>query len=651
MLHSKPGASPQTPLNPSHALVGHLPPRTMLKKIILIRNVGRFFNSQASGDQSLARHTLILGANGSGKSTTCAIFRSLTSGNSDHIIGRTTLGSTGSPAVKILTTLGYTEFNGTNWTLPSPDIEIFDSIFINENIHTGDLVEIGHRRGLYRIVIGDQGVRLAERESALDRESRDRASQIRTTQASITANIPPGMDRHEFEVLPYDDDIADKIAAQQRVVDAARQANSIRDHRPLAQFPLPALPDNFQGILSRTIDNIADNAESHIADHIKSHGMSANGKEWLAQGLKYVRARSCPFCGQDIGSIHLIHHYRAIFSQHYNELRNEVEVLRQSINDHFSDPVLAQLNSLDEQNRDTFTFWNQYCRFDKYPLSLPTDLESSLRSICTKAITLLDRKRDAPLESLSRDEVFLDMKSEYQAVAAKITCINETIANMNETIDKQKTTIQATNLVEAADTLKKYLASRHRHSPAIAQLFASLQRHNRKKVTIEDSKDRVRTKLTQHTRSMMPEYQQNINEYLEKFNADFRLASFAPSYTGGTAASQYQIVINNTRVNTGSHRTPDNVPSFKNTLSGGDRATLALSFFFTKLYQDQDLPHKVVVFDDPFGSQDSFRRQQTVVEIVKMAKSCAQVIVLSHDASFLKRIWDKAPPSSALHSA
>jgi hypothetical protein len=50
------------------------------------------------------------------------------------------------------------------------------------------------------------------------------------------------------------------------------------------------------------------------------------------------------------------------------------------------------------------------------------------------------------------------------------------------------------------------------------------------------------------------------------------------------------------------------------------------------------------VFDDPFNSQDAFRRRQTVHEIVKLASTAAQVIVLSHDATFLKQIWDKSAP-------
>ena len=57
----------------------------------------------------------------------------------------------------------------------------------------------------------------------------------------------------------------------------------------------------------------------------------------------------------------------------------------------------------------------------------------------------------------------------------------------------------------------------------------------------------------------------------------------------------------------------------------------------------QNLANKIVVFDDPFNSQDTFRRRQIVHEIAKVAQNCAQIIVLSHDATFLKQVWDKTP--------
>ena len=73
----------------------------MLSKIIAIRNVGRFRNSAAAGNPQLAKHTFIIGANGYGKTTICAVLRSLQTGDASHVLGRKTLGATGDVSIEL----------------------------------------------------------------------------------------------------------------------------------------------------------------------------------------------------------------------------------------------------------------------------------------------------------------------------------------------------------------------------------------------------------------------------------------------------------------------------------------------------------------------------------------------------------------------
>jgi AAA domain len=107
-------------------------------------------------------------------------------------------------------------------------------------------------------------------------------------------------------------------------------------------------------------------------------------------------------------------------------------------------------------------------------------------------------------------------------------------------------------------------------------------------------------------------------------------------------------VINKTGIDLGDGQTPLDRPSFKNTLSAGDRSTLALAFFLAHLERDPDRATRIVVFDDPFTSQDSFRRRQTIYEIKRAGANCEQVIVLSHDATFLRQVRDKCPASESV---
>jgi wobble nucleotide-excising tRNase len=63
-----------------------------LTKIISIKSVGRFLNCTASGDVTFRRFTLVFAENGRGKTTLCAILRSLQSNDNSYITGRRTLG-------------------------------------------------------------------------------------------------------------------------------------------------------------------------------------------------------------------------------------------------------------------------------------------------------------------------------------------------------------------------------------------------------------------------------------------------------------------------------------------------------------------------------------------------------------------------------
>jgi wobble nucleotide-excising tRNase len=113
----------------------------MLQRIISIKSVGRFKNSRAAGDVTFRRYTLLFAENGRGKTTLCAILRSLFTNTPDLIIGRTTLGSMELPEVQLLTTNGNVAFRNGAWSDAFPDIAVFDGTYISENVFVGDVVD------------------------------------------------------------------------------------------------------------------------------------------------------------------------------------------------------------------------------------------------------------------------------------------------------------------------------------------------------------------------------------------------------------------------------------------------------------------------------------------------------------------------------
>ena len=70
------------------------------------------------------------------------------------------------------------------------------------------------------------------------------------------------------------------------------------------------------------------------------------------------------------------------------------------------------------------------------------------------------------------------------------------------------------------------------------------------------------------------------------------------------------------------------------------RTCLALAFFLARLHHDPRLAEKIIVLDDPITSQDLFRTTCTRQLIARIASQAKQVIVLSHNLSFLKHLWE-----------
>jgi hypothetical protein len=125
-----------------------------------------------------------------------------------------------------------------------------------------------------------------------------------------------------------------------------------------------------------------------------------------------------------------------------------------------------------------------------------------------------------------------------------------------------------------------------------------------------------------------------------------RLDRFTPADTRGGPSCTYNVIINNTPVPVSGHVSSAGEPSFRNTLSAGDRNTLALAFFFASLDLDPNRSDKIVVIDDPISSLDEHRSLTTVQEVRRLADQSRQLIVLSHTKGFLCRLWESSDRSA-----
>ena len=617
----------------------------MLNKIISIKNVGRFRQSASTGVPQLLQAVFVLGANGFGKTTLCNILRSLQTGDAAYVRGRETLGATGGSAVNLMTSAGNIQFGASGWTGTMPEIVIFDSIFVAENVHAGDVVELEQKRNLYRVIIGQDGIGLAEEDARLATESREKTTAITAAAKGLQTHLPPGMKLEEFLKLAVDTDIDAKIVEQTTNVEAIRQAEQLKSRAALAEFALPALPENLTATLARTIDDIADNAELQVAAHLAAHQMAGHGETWLAEGTPFIADGKCPYCGQSLEGLPLIAAYRSLFSDAYNQLKADVAALRAAVEGDFGDRVVGHLSTQAATNTAALEFWRRYCTIEPAGLDVPAGLVPAIAGLKKAVLDLLDRKAQAPLEAidLPTDSGFFEHRAAFELVHTAVAAVNTAIRAANATIAAKKAATAVGDVNAADAALRRLSAIKKRHEAAVAEACTSYGKLEAEKTALETQKTAARAKLEDHSKKVVKPYERRINALLEDFNAGFSIAETKYAYPGGLPTSSYQLIINDTAVDLGDGKTALNKPSFKNTLSAGDRTTLALAFFIAHLERDPDRAKRIVVFDDPFSSQDAFRRHQTVYRIKSACESCAQVFVMSHDAAFLRQVWDKCP--------
>lgn len=160
------------------------------------------------------------------------------------------------------------------------------------------------------------------------------------------------------------------------------------------------------------------------------------------------------------------------------------------------------------------------------------------------------------------------------------------------------------------------------------------------KANREKDKKSAREALDDYTETVLSSYSQNINNFLRGCGAAFRIANVKTAYAGGEPRSDYQIEVQHCALDVSGKR-GSTCPTFRSVLSDGDKRTLAFAFFVAKLEGDKELNEKIIVCDDPVSSLDIHRQSFTLKRLMKIGQHCKQMIVMTHDPYFARRLWDE----------
>jgi len=618
----------------------------MINRLQLFRNIGLFDSVDTGANIPLDRLTLIYAENGRGKTTLAAILRSLATGDAIAIAERRRLTAQHPPHVVLDCSGGPPTaiFQNNAWNRTFPNMAVFDDVFIDQNVYSGLAVEPEHRQNLHDLILGSRGVTLNQRPQGLVTQIEVHNSVLRSKAAAIPGAERGALSVDDFCALPPRVDIDTAIQSAERNLAAAREQDPIRNTSVFDSVTLPAFDlSAIERVLQEDLPSLNATAAARVQEHLATLGQRAEA--WIEEGMHRVpqvsqgEATPCPFCGQDLAGSELITHYQGYFSDEYAGLKRRVSETFAAINRAHGGDVPAAFERAVRITGERRQFWSRFCDVPDYTFDTAT-IARDWRAAREAVIAALTAKQGSPLERLSLTNQAQTAISQFETHRASIGALNQRLQEANATIRVVKERAATANPTTLAADVTRLKAIKARHTPTTAGLCADYLTEKAAKASTEQLRDRSRTALDQHRTSAFPGYQTAISVYLQRFNAGFGIGSVTSANTRGGPTCTYDVMINNTPVPIAGGEPVPGQPSFRNTLSAGDRNTLALAFFFASLDQDSALTNKVVVIDDPISSLDEHRALTTVQEIRRLAERVAQVIVLSHNKPFLCRIWE-----------
>ena len=608
----------------------------MIEKIIALRGVGLLHDPLSSGAVSLKKVNLIYGENGRGKSTFAGICHCLAVGDTAWLAAKKTICGENETVIEFLIEKQNFKYSSGIWDNTYPRIYVFDSAFIERNLYSGSRVDPQHRESLLEFALGETGVVLKKEVDQISEEIDRFNTQIRTSTQAIETHTKKMFTVKDFLALSVDPELDRRIAEAGLQLRDARNAETIRNRTELKTVSLPSVDSNAIGVLlDKSLETIAQDAERMVKEHIRQH-LDTQGEEWLRRGIGYLKENQCPFCTQNISNISLIQVYRDYFNLAYEALKKEIATKVADVSKIFDERVLDKIQNDLASNGTCAVSWNDQTALNFPVVPNPDEIAQVWRGLSNSFIEILRKKTDSPLEKIALPESAQRALVAYEDTRKKLDAHNKVTDTTNHEISTIKDATAKANVPQIENALAKLTIQRERFDHDVDTLCSTLITLQKNKKEHEKKKEEKRKQLDDFTKKLLDTYLTKINELLTRFGAGFSLEELGVIHTAGTPRTEYGFRILGVSVPLSQKSDDEPCPSFGNTLSDGDRRALALAFFLARLETENVLANAIVVVDDPVSSLDIPRRRATLNTLVEFAGKCSQMVILSHDAHFLR---------------
>jgi wobble nucleotide-excising tRNase len=607
--------------------------RRVVRSFNLLRNVGKFDNVAAGAQLPFSRLTVIYAENARGKTTLAAVLRSLASGRADLVTERARLGAQHPPHVVVDTGGGAPAiFRNGAWSRTAPEIAIFDDAFVAENVCSGMEVGATHRQNLHELIVGAQGIALTRALKAEVDRIEVHNVDLRDRENAIPARSRGNLSVDAFCALAPVPNLADAIENAERRLAAAREAGRVAETPTFEPFSLPKIDlADLRRLLSKGLPDLDTSALTRVQEHLARLGRG--GEAWVGQGMGLAHDLTahghseCPFCAQDLAGSPLLPH----------DLKREIADAFRAFRLIQGGEVPVAFERSIREMVERQAFWKTFADIPAVEVDTAA-IARAWKAAREPIERLLEAKVAAPLDPLIvPDEVERAIVA-HNAQCDRIHEISDRFSAVNTRLETVKEQAREANQTTLANDLANLRAVEARYDPTVGPLCTAYLAEKAAKSATEQRRRAARTALDLHRQTAFPAYGIAINDFLQRFNASFRVGPVDPVNTRAGSAANYTILIDGNTVSLSGNA---GVPNFSNTLSAGDRNTLALAFFFASLQNDPQRAQRIVVIDDPMTSLDEHRTLHTLQEMDRLASDVAGMVVLSHSKPFLLGVWDK----------
>lgn len=629
----------------------------MIHKIGRLTSIGKYRNYNATGDVAFKKLTLFYADNGAGKTTLTSIIRSLSQNKPELIHRRLSTRHTSPQSAQIIqrnltgdTT--HTFNQSTGWNTPFQDIEIFDIHFVNENIYSGFEFNEEHKKQLHQFVIGAQGIALQQqidKNKADKTASRQRQEQIIQQLIQLVgSNLSAETLNLFLSISIAEINNIDALITTAETILTSANANSVIQPLPLL-LPVSDINSgiNFNQLaidLEMSLQTLQNTAlQTLFSEHCQelTDNSLQNPTNWLHWGQTYLEAKrakniqdlTCPFCKQTIdNTMNIINSYTLQFNAEFNSLLERLKNHLTALQSFNLETFLLSLETTNRTNLSHTNSWKQYFSSTVVPVYNIISDETILRQQLQELINTVTLKIQNPSITYTNSTAN-NLQISLQTISGNIINYNQQILVYNNQLTTFRSGIKT--VPQAQLELDRLRRIKKRFEAPILTLCNELISQRQNLASLTTAYPLLMQQQEASATTFFNSYKTQINHYLGTvFKTLFRIEDVVHVAPRGMATQSkigYKLTIDGQDISFDFNQNTN----AKDSLSEGDKSTIALAFFLSKLDIDPTINNKILVFDDPLSSFDSNRRMYTIQLIKDLFPKIKQAIILSHNEYFL----------------